>query len=462
MADLLGLTLAFALAEILYGVGVNPSLSKADQATETLLFVLTLPVWFLGARLCGLYSRDESRAHHTTVDDLAGVALLVTMGSWLLLAAGTITHLLAPAYTKVLTFWLLAVPLLTLARAGARAAYRRRLAYLQNTVVVGAGDVGQLVARKIQLHPEYGLNLVGFVDDQPKAPREDLGDVTILGAPEQLLGLLDRLDVERVIVAYTNQPFDQLVDLTRSLEDHDVQVDIVPRLFDLIGSGAEIHALESIPLIGLPPLRLSAGARAAKRAMDIVVASLGLVLGAPVFALIALLIKLDSRGPAYFRQPRVGSEGQFQMYKFRTMVLDAEDRKPDFAHLNKHQRPGGDPRMFKIPDDPRTTRVGRFLRRYSLDELPQLLNVLKGEMSLVGPRPLIPEEHLHVGEWASKRLDLRPGITGVWQVLGRSEIPFEEMIKLDYLYVTNWSLWNDFRLLLQTIPVLVNARSGSY
>jgi lipopolysaccharide/colanic/teichoic acid biosynthesis glycosyltransferase len=141
------------------------------------------------------------------------------------------------------------------------------------------------------------------------------------------------------------------------------------------------------------------------------------------------------------------------IYKFRTMSEDADARKGEFAHLNAHAH-GGDPRMFKIPDDPRVTRVGRFLRRYSLDELPQLINVLKGEMSLVGPRPLILDEHEHVHDWAQKRLKLRPGITGLWQVLGRSEIPFSEMTSLDYLYVSNWSLGRDLKLIVRTIPAL--------
>jgi lipopolysaccharide/colanic/teichoic acid biosynthesis glycosyltransferase len=178
---------------------------------------------------------------------------------------------------------------------------------------------------------------------------------------------------------------------------------------------------------------------------------------------IAALIKLESRGPVFFRQVRMGSGGKgFRIFKFRTMVVDADARKSEVRHLNKHLRPGNDPRMFKIPDDPRVTRVGRFLRCHSLDELPQLFNVLRGDMSLVGPRPLILEEDQHVDNWARMRLDLRPGMTGLWQVLGRSDIPFDEMVKLDYLYVTTWSLWQDFRLLLRTVPLMVRARGGSY
>jgi lipopolysaccharide/colanic/teichoic acid biosynthesis glycosyltransferase len=252
-----------------------------------------------------------------------------------------------------------------------------------------------------------------------------------------------------------------VLELIRSIQDLDVQVDIVPRLFELVGPAAVIHTVEGISLIGLPPLRLSRPARIAKRGLDIALASAALLVLIPVFAVLAVLIKVDSRGPVFFRQKRVGSAGRpFRIFKLRTMREDAEATKADFAHLNKHGAPGGDPRMFKIEGDPRVTRVGRVLRRYSVDELPQLLNVLTGDMSLVGPRPLIADEDRYVRDWARKRLDLTPGITGLWQVLGRSAIPFDEMIRLDYLYVTTWSLWNDCRLLLRTLPVVVRGVEG--
>jgi lipopolysaccharide/colanic/teichoic acid biosynthesis glycosyltransferase len=161
----------------------------------------------------------------------------------------------------------------------------------------------------------------------------------------------------------------------------------------------------------------------------------------------------------FFRQVRIGQADQtFRIAKFRTMTADADERKPEVAHLNQHLQNGGDPRMFKISDDPRATRVGRWLRRYSLDELPQLFNVLRGEMSLVGPRPLIADEDRHVTDWARRRLDLKPGLTGPWQVLGRDDIPFDEMIRLDYGYVSTWSLAEDLRLLAKTLPVVASTR----
>jgi lipopolysaccharide/colanic/teichoic acid biosynthesis glycosyltransferase len=212
-----------------------------------------------------------------------------------------------------------------------------------------------------------------------------------------------------------------------------------------------------MPLVGLSTLQLSRSSRFVKRIVDVAVSTIALTLLSPLLLAIALAIKLNSDGPVFFRQLRTGADGDpFKMFKFRTMVRDADARKHEFAHLNRHLENGGDPRMFKIIDDPRVTRIGRVLRKFFLDELPQLLNVLVGDMSLIGPRPLIPEEARHVDAWGRRRLDLKPGMTGVWQVLGRSEIPFEEMVKLDYHYVTTWSLAGDLRLLLQTVPLVLH------
>jgi lipopolysaccharide/colanic/teichoic acid biosynthesis glycosyltransferase len=210
-------------------------------------------------------------------------------------------------------------------------------------------------------------------------------------------------------------------------------------------------------LLGLRPLMRTRSTRALKRAIDIAGAAVGLLALAPLLAVVALAVRLGSPGPVLFSQPRVGRGNEvFRMLKFRTMVVEAESLKPALAERN--EMAGG--RMFKMRDDPRVTRVGRFLRRASLDELPQLWNVLRGEMSLVGPRPLVPDEDGHVLGWHRARLDLMPGLTGPWQVMGRNQIPFDEMVKLDYLYVTEWSLWNDLKLILRTLPVMLR-RQGA-
>lgn len=461
LADVVGLLLAFTIAELLF---LSPAtFDSVAPVTETILFLATLPGWIVVAKLYGLYDQDEERADHTTVDELVGVLHLVTVGAWIFLAGAWITDLAHPAFPKLLTFWGLSVCLVALARAAARALCRGRLTYLQNTVIVGAGDIGQLVAHKFLQHSEYGINLVGFIDADPKERRKDVAHVALLGPPERLPAIVRLFDIERVVIAFSNDSHEQTLSLIRSVKDLDVQVDIVPRLFELVSSSAGIHAVEGIPLVGLAPLRLSRSSRILKRSMDIALSAPGLIALAPLFAFIALRIKRESPGPVFFRQVRMGSGGRtFRIYKFRTMVADADLRKEEFVHLNKHVQDSGDPRMFKIPDDPRVTKFGHFLRSYSLDELPQLFNVLKGEMTLVGPRPLILDEDQHVGEWARRRVDLKPGMTGLWQVLGRSDIPFEEMVKLDYLYVSTWSLWGDCRLLCRTIPYVFRGQRGSY
>jgi exopolysaccharide biosynthesis polyprenyl glycosylphosphotransferase len=290
---------------------------------------------------------------------------------------------------------------------------------------------------------------------------EGLGRLLVLGGTDKLGSIVESLGIERVLVAFSGDPHEKTLTLLRSLKDADVQIDIVPRLFEILGPGVGLHTVEGLPLMGLPPPRLTRSSRLLKRSMDLGVSAFALVVLGPVLALIAAGVKADSAGSAFFRQERMGSGGRtFRIWKFRTMVTGADDRKHEVEHLNMHATPAGDARMFKIPNDPRTTRVGRYLRRYSLDELPQLLNVLVGDMSLVGPRPLILSEDQFVAGWARRRLDLKPGITGPWQVLGRSGIPFDEMVNLDYLYVTGWSFWGDLELMIRTVPVFARSAHG--
>jgi len=455
LADLLGLVLAFLLAGLVTA-GAGP-----DFGLELAGFLATLPVWIVLAKLYGLYELDERRTDHTTADDLPAVFHLVTVSTWLFVTGEWLAGVEGVGFAKLVAFWLSALVLLPAGRALARVLLHRRFTYLQNTVIVGADDVGQLIARKLFQHSEYGINLVGFVDREPPRLGEGLEQVPLLGPPELVPAIVRLFDVERVVIAFSEESGQETLGLIRSLIDLDVQVDIVPRLFEVVSPRARIHTVEGVPLLGLPSPRLSPSSRLLKRAFDLVLSTVGLVFLSPLLIATAIAIKLDSPGPIFFRQVRMGSRGKpFRIFKFRTMTADADRRKAEFAHLNKHRRNGGDPRMFKIPQDPRITRCGSFLRRFCLDELPQLLNVIRGEMSLVGPRPLILEEDQHIWDWERKRLDLKPGITGLWQVLGRSDIPFEDMVKLDYLYVVNWSLFNDFKLILQTVPAVFRRREA--
>jgi exopolysaccharide biosynthesis polyprenyl glycosylphosphotransferase len=456
LADVVGLVSAFLLAE--WVITRHDRIGALDAKAEVAAFVITIPAWIVVAKLYGLYDHDEERTDHSTTDDFAGVFHMVTVCTWIFAAGSYVTGFAHPTMPKLIIFWGTAVALISLGRASARAVVRRSVVYLQNTVIVGAGEVGQLIAKKLLHHPEYGINLVGFIDADPKERRDDLEHLALLGDTHRLTAIVRLFDIERVIIAFSNESHEETLDLIRELKDLDVQIDIVPRLFELVGPGVGVHTVEGLPLVSLPPLRLSRSSKLLKRTMDLAVSLVALVVLAPLLALVAVLIKLDSRGPIFFRQERMGSNDRtFRIFKFRSMTGDAEMRKADVAHLNKHN--GVDARMFKIPNDPRVTRVGTWLRRLSLDELPQLFNVLLGQMSLVGPRPLILAEDQYVEDWARRRLDLKPGMTGLWQVTGRDDIPFGEMTRLDYLYVTNWTLFHDIKLISRTFPLFLRGRN---
>jgi exopolysaccharide biosynthesis polyprenyl glycosylphosphotransferase len=344
------------------------------------------------------------------------------------------------------------------ARAVARGIAHRRAPLRQRTVIVGSGLVADRLADRLDRHTEFGLETIGLVDDDVHT----LGGtkrLPKLGSLSQLDKVLDEAEVDRVIIAFSRASHQQLLSCIRTCRDHRVAVDVVPRLFELLEGARALNTIGGLPLlsIGAPPL--GKASRVAKRAMDIVFSGAALIVLSPLLLLAAIAIKLDSRGPVFFRQVRAGRKGtEFRLIKFRSMYRDAEERKKLFEERNE----AGDGVMFKIKEDPRITRVGHFLRRTSIDELPQLLNVLRGEMSLVGPRPLILEESQHAARtWHARRLDLRPGITGLWQVSGRSDLPFQEMVRFDYQYVAGWSLARDIEILLATVPVVLSGR-GAY
>jgi exopolysaccharide biosynthesis polyprenyl glycosylphosphotransferase len=256
--------------------------------------------------------------------------------------------------------------------------------------------------------------------------------------------LVDALRVDRIIIAPRSDQAD-VTELIRLAKSAGVQVTLLPRMLEVVGSSVHFEDVDGLTMLGVRPFGLSRSSRVLKRAFDLVCTTIGLIFVGPAIAAIALAIRLDSKGPVFFRQIRVGRDGRpFHIMKFRSMVVDAEQQKERLRALNEV---GGG--MFKISDDPRATRVGAVLRRTSLDELPQLFNVLRGEMSLVGPRPLVTDEDELVRGLDRSRLHLTPGMTGPWQVLG-SRVPMQEMVGIDYLYVANWSLWLDLKLLLHT------------
>jgi len=461
LADLLGLLAAFFIAQILF----PPPSSAPDKynvPTELLLLLIALPVWVIAAHIAGLYDRDGERTDHSTADDLVGVFAVVTIGTWLVSVGAWLTDIVDPDRSRIVAFWAIAITLVVTLRIAARTLARRSLTYLQNTIIVGAGDVGQLIARKMLQHPEYGINLVGFVDSQPKERRTDLGDLTLLGSPEQLPELVRVLDVERVVIAFTNESHEEMLRMLRSIRELDVQVDIVPRLFEIIGPKVHIHTLEGLPVVGLPPARLSRSSRILKRSIDLVGASIALVLTSPLFAYIAWRIKRDSPGPVFFRQKRLGlNMREFEALKFRTMYVDTDTsaHRSYIRATMSSQAPVGENGLYKLERQDDITPFGRWLRRTSLDELPQLINVLKGDMSLVGPRPCIEYETENFAPHHFERFLVMPGLTGLWQVTARARSTFGEALDMDVAYARGWSLGLDLRLLCRT-PLAVLRRGN--
>jgi exopolysaccharide biosynthesis polyprenyl glycosylphosphotransferase len=459
-ADLAGLTAAFGIALWIYGTNGG---GEYGIGFELLLLVATLPVWVLVGRLSGLYDHDEERTNHSTADELAGVLHLVTLGAWLVFAVTWLAGAGDAHAPRMITFWGLAIAFVAAGRAVARGLCRRSVAYMQNTVIVGGGDVGQLIARKLLQHPEYGINLIGFVDSCPKERRVELDNVGLLGPPESLPEIIREYDVERVVVAFSKDSHSETLDLVHRLREFDIQLDVVPRLFEIVGPRVSIHTVEGLPLIGLPPTRMGRSSRLLKRGIDICGAVVGLTLTAPLFAVVALAIRRDSPGPVFFRQTRLGlDQREFTAFKFRTMY-DGTDTSIHRAYIISTMDTGAAPQsngLYKLERDDDITRVGRWLRKTSLDELPQLLNVLRGDMSLVGPRPCLDYETDQFEPQHFERFLVPAGLTGLWQVTARSHSTFREALDMDVAYVRGWSLGLDLRLLIRT-PGLMLRRRGA-
>jgi len=409
------------------------------------------------SKVVGLYDRDEHLVRKTTLDEAPALfqvstlyTLLLALGDTALIeetAKGAPQHL---GGLQLLGLWGLLFGSMLAARATAREVCRR-LSPPERCVVLGDAEAAEGLARKMRSARSVDATVIGRVPLEPDDSRG--GGPAVLGDLSALDVVLAGHDVERVIIAPATTDSEQLLEAIRLVKSLGVNVSVLPRLFEVVGSSVKFDDLEGLMLLGVPHFGLTKSSRIVKRSLDLVGAGIGLVLLAPLLIAIALGIKLGSTGPVFFRQRRIGRDGEaFEMFKFRTMHEDADEKKHELLELNEADG------LFKIRDDPRLTGIGRLLRRLSLDELPQFINVVRGEMSLVGPRPLVADDDRLVEGLHRRRLDLSPGMTGIWQVLGSSRIPLNEMVKIDYLYGSNWSLWLDVRILLQTVPHVLGRR----
>jgi exopolysaccharide biosynthesis polyprenyl glycosylphosphotransferase len=448
MADLAAILVAFEVHQIALGTTVVPALGLL------LAFLPATLIWIGLAAAAGLYDHDRSRMSHSTVDEIAELVKTITLGTWLVFPTTWLLGIAHPHPGPLFIFWACAVGLTIGGRVAARSIIGHSAPATERVLIVGAGDVGQLVGRKLRQHPEYRLELAGFVDANPRERRAEVADVRVVGGLESLPQLISDMSVDRVIVAFSSEPQEQLMDAIRALRNLPVRVDVVPRLFELVSPGVELHAIEGLPLVGLAATAPMSGTeRKIKRATDIAGATVLLVLCAPFFLYAAWRIKRDSLGPIFFRQTRLGLDmREFSVLKFRTMTVGTsdEDHRAYIKRTMSAASEVGANGLYKLEDEINVTRIGRWLRKTSLDELPQLINVLRGEMSLVGPRPCIPYEIENFAPHHFERFRVPAGLTGLWQVTARARATFGEALDMDVAYVRGWSLGLDLRLLLKT------------
>jgi exopolysaccharide biosynthesis polyprenyl glycosylphosphotransferase len=415
------------------------------------LLVTSLIVMF---NLRGLYRlpRVDSGVHElSTVFAWGGVGVMLVFA----FTVGT----RYPAESRLT--YIFAWPLVTAFVLAGRQAFALFLGWLHRhgvdttrVLVVGESFLARMILQSLASQPHLGYQVVGFLGDRPGT---FFARFPCLGRPEEIGQVVAERSVEQVIVALPSASHEHVIQIVEHCRRDGLTFKVVPDLYQMQLGQVDINTVVGIPLIGMRDVGLEGWKRVLKRALDVTLASLLLLAFSIPMAILALAIRLDSPGPIIYRQRRVGRGGAgFEMYKFRSMRPGADRELADLLPFNEADGP-----LFKKKNDPRVTRVGRLLRRTSLDEVPQLWNVLKGDMSLVGPRPPIPSEVAQYEPWHHKRLEVSPGLTGLWQVSGRSELSFDEMVWLDIIYIETWSLGLDVRILLRTLPAVL-AASGAF
>jgi exopolysaccharide biosynthesis polyprenyl glycosylphosphotransferase len=399
-----------------------------------------LPLVVVLFKVAGLYDRDQMRVVHSTLDEaptlvqLTGLYVLgVTILQPFLLHGGL-------SGAQIGALWVVSFFAIVGGRMIARWVAGRATP-VERCLVIGERSRASRIRAKLASSRARAVVVATFPIG---GARDDIDPLD----PHSVRRIVSDLQLDRIIIAPTTTDSGGVIELIRIAKSAGVQVSVMPRMLEVVGSAVEFEDIDGLTMMGVRPFGLPRSSQLLKRGFDLVATSIGLLAVSPLIAGLALAIRLDSKGPIFFRQVRVGRDGrQFRIFKFRSMVVGAEDQKDALRALNEVGE--GEAGMFKVTDDPRVTRVGRFLRRTSLDELPQLFNVMRGEMSLVGPRPLVTDEDAQVIGLDRSRLHLTPGMTGPWQVLG-ARVPMQEMVGIDYQYVASWSLWVDLKLLVRT------------
>jgi exopolysaccharide biosynthesis polyprenyl glycosylphosphotransferase len=453
--DLVAITSGYLLSK---GIIVS---TRADAASRTPFalsgrwVLLTIPLWLLIFAAYGLYDRREldapseemRRLFHGITVSLVAIVMVTFFGKFAV-SRGWIASL---AFFCTLT---VAVGRFAVRKLAGRLSASGYLC--SPALIIGTNEEARTIARSLHRHQKLGYRAVGFVSVGP-APSGPVDGLPVVGAVDDIADVARQTGVAAVVIAGTAVRADTLLQIDAALQSVDVEIRLTPGLPHVSPSRITIRPLDGLALLSLDRRELGIRQAALKRMFDVVVGTLVFVIALPVMLIVGILVRITSRGPSLFRQERVGKGGRpFVMYKFRSMVQGAEE-----LHEQLVQESGSDTVLFKLREDPRVTPVGRILRRWALDELPQLWNVVKGDMSLVGPRPALPGETARYTNRLRTRLQVKPGLTGLWQVNGRHELPFADYIRYDLFYVENWSLGLDLYVIGKTVPALL-ARRGSY
>ena len=456
--DVMALTAAFWLAYWLRFI-VLPYASTYDPISYGMLIVIISLVWLA---IFGVYQLYSTQVLFGGMQEYSRLFSAVTSGMLAVIGA----DYLARQETMVSRGWLAIAWLLALFLTVSERFLFRRLVYLLRrhghllnpAIIVGTNNEGLALAAQLRQRDTSGLFLLGMIGTAQPEPDDATVNVRYLGEVDQLEAIIDQHHVQDVIVAQTALTREQLLEVFQMVTRMEgVNLRLSTGLFEVVSSGLRVKELAYVPLVEVTKTRIGGGEAFMKTALDYGITLAGLLLIWSALAIIALLIKRESPGPVIHRRRVMGVNGsQFDAYKFRTMRIDSDSMLEDQPELKAELE-----NNFKIKDDPRVTRLGKILRKYSLDELPQLINVLRGEMSLVGPRMISPPEMGKYGKWGMNLLTVKPGLTGLWQVSGRSDIDYQERVRLDMHYIRNWTIWQDLYLMAATLPAVIK-KKGAY
>lgn len=460
-SDIVILLCSLALAA---GIGRHPEkllgltnfIATCKTGSGLIVLIAALGAWHLSFRLFGLY---EPKRFGRKLDEIMDIIKATSLGAILISA---MIGLFGSGFLSshfVIVFWLTAMVMTVMARVAMRSfliLLRSQGRNLRHVVVLGTNERARRFVEKMRERKDMGYDVIGFVDDQPAA---DGRPMELLCGLDRFSEVLDQYVVDEVVIALPIQSFYTRIGevIGQCAEQGITTRFILDTLFDLPKAKSRIEYLENTQVLSVYMGPSDDGFLKTKRMMDFIISAMALILLAPLFVVVGILIKLTSCGPAFFIQDRVGyNKRRFKMYKFRTMTKDAEEMQQGLEKFNEASGP-----VFKINNDPRITRIGKILRKTSIDELPQLVNVLKGDMSLVGPRPLPLRDYRRFQKnWQKRRVSMKPGITGLWQVCGRNELSFDQWIELDMEYIDHWSLFLDFKILIRTIPAVVSGKGA--